>query len=91
MEMRFMVWGALFFGAMFVGAREVPVPQSDKPGNVSLEGDRVAIRLTAAFGGASRWEARDLEGGLAAQGMCAKGAVQVDAGLLPVGWYRVRP
>jgi len=89
MEMRFMVWGALFFGAMFVGAREVPVPQSDKPGNVSLEGDRVAIRLTAAFGGASRWEARDLEGGLAAQGMCAKGAVQVDAGLLPVGWYRV--
>jgi len=73
-----------------VAARDVPLPLPDKPGNVCLESERLTVSLPAAFGAASRWEARDLEGGLVAQGPCGQGVKRVDAGLLPVGWYRVQ-
>ena len=89
MSNRIVKWGLVAFSALFAVAREVPVTLPDKPGNVHLEGSRLIAALPAAFGEASRWEVRDLEGGLAARGPCSKGMKVLDAGFLPVGWYRI--
>ena len=89
MSKRFVYGGLLAVSALFAVARDVPVTLPDKPGNVCLEGERLTVALAAAFGEASRWEVRDLEGGLAARGPCSKDRKLLDAGFLPVGWYRI--
>ena len=84
------VWSVLFvLCASGAAAQAVPVPLPDKPGNVCLEGDRLNVSVPAVFASATRWEARDLEGGVVAQGACVKGFRHVDAGVLPIGWYRI--
>lgn len=81
---------ALFVGLLCqAGAREVPVPLADHPGNVWLEGEKVAVALPESFKVGMRWELRDAEGRRVAGGACEKGKRSVEAGALPLGWYRV--
>ena len=66
-----------------------PVPLLDHPGNVFVEGERVAAAVPPAFAGAARWEVRDAAGALVTGGVWTAAADRLDAGRLPVGWYRV--
>ena len=79
----------LLCGVLFAGARDVPVSLPDRPGNICTDAERLSVRLPEAFRLASRWEILDAEGGVVARGEGIKGAESVDAGVLPVGWYRV--
>lgn len=72
-----------------VAAREIPVPLPAHPGNVCVEGERQRVALPPAFKAGMRWEMSDLEGKPVSQGLVGQGAQTADAGLLPVGWYRV--
>lgn len=71
-----------------VAAREIPAPLPAHPGNVFLEGERLNVALPPAFKAGSRWTVRDLDGKAVAQGEVGQ-AAQADAGVLPVGWYRL--
>ncbi len=69
-------------GAGVCGAAE-PAPQH--PGNVYLEGERLAVALPPAFKACSSWRLCDADGRAVAGGTAAAVA---DAGTQPVGWYR---
>lgn len=80
---------AVVSSACWMRAREAPVPLNEHPGNVVVEGERLSVRLPPAFMSGMRWEMRDLDGKVVAHGTVGQGADTAEAGLLPVGWYRV--
>ena len=68
---------------------KVPAPLSGHPGNVCLEGERLAVALTPEFREGMRWELSDVDGQRVMQGVCAVGAKAVEVEPLPIGWYRL--
>ena len=82
------VWAGALLAAGWVAAREIPVPLKEHPGNVVAEGERLSVALTPAFKAGARWVMRDLEGKAVAQGV-VEGSQAAEAGMLPVGWYRI--
>ena len=69
--------------------RGIPVPLPEHPGNVCLERELLTVELPVAFKEAVRWELSDADGRNVARGACGRGAKAVEAGALPVGWYRL--
>ena len=65
------------------------MPLPEHPGNVCLERELLTVELPVAFKEAVRWELSDADGRNVARGACGRGAKAVEAGALPVGWYRL--
>ena len=70
-------------------AREIAVPLPEHPGHVYLEGERVSLPLPPSFKNAVRWEVRDVTDGVVTGGVQTADAGWVEAGVLPLGWYRI--
>jgi hypothetical protein len=70
-------------------ANDGRVPLAGHPGNVCLEGERLSVALTPAFAAGLAWRLCDAEGRPVANGVCGPVSRTADAGVQPVGWYRL--
>ena len=79
-----MVLGLVVCAGVAAGAREVPVPADDHPGNVFHAGEAVAVLLPD---GVAKWKAVDDRDQAIGEGS-AEGET-ADLGTRGIGWYRI--